>query len=178
MLLFRQTDARYPFLWEDAAQPAARWHGPGEGPAHYLADTPDGAWAELLRHEEIVDPADLMTLRRALWVVDVPDGPAPVVRIPRATATGSPARTYAKCQSTARRLRASGVARLRVPSAALRRGSASGFRVDGGVIGGAPRNGSVVVLFGHPRDLTGWLATAEGRPSEALLPRVRHYAAG
>ena len=58
MIVFRQADPRYPFLWSDPAQPAARWHGEAEGPAHYFADTPDGAWAELLRHEEITDPAD------------------------------------------------------------------------------------------------------------------------
>jgi hypothetical protein len=28
--------------------------------------TPDGAWAELLRHEEITDPEDAATIRRAL----------------------------------------------------------------------------------------------------------------
>jgi hypothetical protein len=34
-------------------QPPMRWHGPGEGPVQYLSDTPTGAWAELLRHEEV-----------------------------------------------------------------------------------------------------------------------------
>lgn len=62
MIVFRQADPRYPFLWDTAAQPPARWHGPGEGPAHYFADTPAGAWAELLRHEEITDPDDAATL--------------------------------------------------------------------------------------------------------------------
>src|SRR5262245_40501368 len=55
MILFRQVDARFPFLWEDARQPAGRWHAAGDGPAHYFADTPDGAWAEFLRHEEITE---------------------------------------------------------------------------------------------------------------------------
>lgn len=75
MIGFRQADPRYPFLWSDASQPAARWHGDGEGPAHYFADTPDGAWAELLRHEEIHDPADVATFRRALWAVELGDEP-------------------------------------------------------------------------------------------------------
>ena len=52
MIVFRQADPRYPFLWESPDQPAGRWHGPGEGPAHYFSDTPVGAWAELLRHED------------------------------------------------------------------------------------------------------------------------------
>ena len=53
MILFRHADPRFPFLWETADQPGARWHGDREGPAHYFADTPDGAWAEFLRLEEI-----------------------------------------------------------------------------------------------------------------------------
>ena len=42
MIGYRHSDPRYPFLWEDNAQPAARWHGDGQGPVHYLADTPTG----------------------------------------------------------------------------------------------------------------------------------------
>jgi hypothetical protein len=45
-MLFRHTDPRFPFLWESTDQPPARWHDRGEGPVQYLADTPDGAWAE------------------------------------------------------------------------------------------------------------------------------------
>ena len=75
MIVFRQVDARYPFLWEDASQPAGRWHGDGEGPAHYFADTPDGAWAEFIRHEEIDDVADLPTIRRQMWAVEIGNEP-------------------------------------------------------------------------------------------------------
>ena len=74
MIGYRHADARYPFLWEGFNQPAARWHAFSEGPAHYFADSPDGAWAEFLRHEEITDPADLATIRRALWVADLGGG--------------------------------------------------------------------------------------------------------
>jgi hypothetical protein len=55
MIVYRHADARFPFLWEGASQPPARWHGPGEGPVQYFADTPDGARAEFLRHEGIVE---------------------------------------------------------------------------------------------------------------------------
>ena len=64
MIVFRQVDGRYPFPWEDARQPAGRWHADGEGPAHCFADTPDGARAEFLRHEEISNPGDVQTVRR------------------------------------------------------------------------------------------------------------------
>ena len=67
---FRNADRRWPFLWEDASQPPGRWHGPGSGPAQCLADTPDGAWAEFLRHEEITDPVDLEGIARHLWAIE------------------------------------------------------------------------------------------------------------
>src|SRR6476619_4322357 len=79
MIGFRQVDARYPFLWEDRRQPAGRWHRDGDGPAHYFADTPDGAWAEFLRHEEITEPEDVLTIRRQLWAVEIGDAPAAAV---------------------------------------------------------------------------------------------------
>ena len=50
---YRQADRRFPFLHVAPDQPSGRWHGDGEGPVQYLADTPDGAWAELLRHWNI-----------------------------------------------------------------------------------------------------------------------------
>jgi hypothetical protein len=94
MIAFRQVDGRYPFLWESAAQPAGRWHGEGEGPAHYFADTPDAAWAEFLRHEEITDEADLRTIRRQMWAVEIGGAPNVGVYVPDATLSGGPS-TYA-----------------------------------------------------------------------------------
>mgnify|MGYP000566120910 CR=1 FL=1 len=90
MIGYRHVDARFPFLWEDAAQPPGRWHGPGEGPVHTFADTPDGAWAELLRHEEITDPADVLTIRRALWAVELGEIDLAHPRLPRRILTGGP----------------------------------------------------------------------------------------
>ena len=65
MIVYRHADPRFPFLWEGNDQPPARWHGQGEGPVQYFADTPDGAWAEFLRHEGIRADAELVNLRRA-----------------------------------------------------------------------------------------------------------------
>src|SRR5882672_10930866 len=118
MIAFRQVDARYPFLWEDASQPAGRWHGEGEGPAHYFADTPDGAWAEFLRHEDIDDPADLKTIRRQMWAVEIGDAPAEQVDLPLDVLTGG-LETHARCRQHARTLRAGGVSRFAAKSAAL-----------------------------------------------------------
>jgi hypothetical protein len=174
MIVFRQADPRYPFLWSDASQPAGRWHADGDGPAHYFADTPAGAWAELVRHEEITDPDDLATLRRALWAVEIGDEPLKPVSLAATVLTGG-IDTYGACQDHARRLRARGAARLVATSAALLPGGATGREVVAGVEGDAPaRNGRVIVLFGDPEGVVGWQAVERGAPPADILPRVRH----
>lgn len=175
MIGFRHVDPRYPFLWEGAAQPAARWQAAGDGPAHYFSDTPDGAWAEFLRHEEITDPADLQTIRRALWAVDLGDPTLASPDLPQDVLMGGYG-SYPACQEEARRLRRRGARGLRAPAAALLSGGARGWQVDGGLRPGTSRDGSVVVLFGRRPDLVGWRATAAGRPGEELLAVVRPLA--
>lgn len=173
MIGYRHADPRYPFLWESAGQPAARWHDEGEGPAHYLASTPDAAWAELLRHEEITDAADLETIQRAMWAVEVPHAMLPEVRLPLRTLRGG-ARTYAACRREARRLRSVGAPGIRARSAAVISTTGSGHRVDDGLRAGPRRDEEVIVLFGRRPDLVGWAACAVGRPRPDLLRRVRH----
>lgn len=177
MIGFRHVDPRYPFLWESSEQPAGRWNGAGEGPANYFADTPEGAWAEFLRHEGITETRDLLGIRRALWAVDIPDD-----RLDDAARPIVPARTahggldsYPRCQAVARRLRAKrpGLSCLVASSAALLPGGASGWRVDGGLSAGPARDGVVVVLYGRQPDLVGWSAVHLGQPDPRILPHVR-----
>jgi hypothetical protein len=175
MILFRHADPRFPFLWEGSDQPPARWHGSADGPAHYFADTPDGAWAELLRHEEIRDADDLPGIRRALWAVEAFDLEDLEVELPQALLLGG-FESYAECRKEAARLRALGIASFRTPSAALLPGGATGWIVDGGLREGPSRNGEVYVLFGPRPDLVGWRTVDEGCPHSGLLPRVRHFA--
>ena len=174
MIAFRQVDARYPFLWEDARQPAGRWHAAGTGPAHYFADTPDGAWAEFLRHEEIADPRDLPTIRRQMWAVDLGDAPAVRVGLSDEIVTGS-LETYGDCQRAALALRQRGVTRIEARSAALVPGGARAIRVANGERASAPHDGMTTVIFGQPADLIGWIAAAEASPPLDLLDRVHHY---
>jgi RES domain len=174
MIVFRQTDARYPFLWESDAQPAGRWHARGDGPAHYFADTPDGAWAEFLRHEEITDLEDLATIRRQMWAVEIGDSRPERVGLPQDVLTGG-FETYPRCQAEARRLRERGARRIAAPSAALRRGGARGCMVANGVHEAESRDGAVIVLFGPPADLIGWVAAEAARPPDDLLDRVHHF---
>lgn len=173
MIVFRHADSRFPFLWESATQPPARWHGIGEGPVAYFAETPDAAWAEFLRHENITDRADLAGIERALWAIDLPIVPTAVPFLPDAVLTGDET-TYAACQGEARRLRGAGG--LAAPSAAVIPGSASGFQTDGGLKRGPSRHEAVFVLFGPNPRLVGWAACSVGRPRFDLVDRVRYLA--
>jgi hypothetical protein len=172
MIAFRHADPSLPFIWEDPSQPPARWHGAGEGPVTYLADTPDGAWAEFLRHEEITDPEDVATIRRAMWAVEIDDAPAGRPKLAASTMTGGPG-SYEACRDEARRLRKAGARRIIAPAAALLPGEACGLRVDGRLQAGPARSGVTIVLLGPQPLAVGWRAAFEGRPSEDLLPRVR-----
>jgi hypothetical protein len=140
---------------------------------HYLADTPDGAWAELLRHEEIRDPEDLAGIRRALWAIEVAEPPDVSIHLSKRVAVGS-TKTYSKCQEEAVRLRDTGIASFRAPSAALLPRRACGWIVQDGLREGPSRDGQVYVIFGRHPDLVGWPVTFAGSPPEYLLERVRH----
>lgn len=174
MILFRHCDRRFPFLWEAATQPAARWHADGDGPAHYLADTPTGAWAEFLRHEGITAPADLAGIERALWAVEVPVDAIKLGTpdLPQKTLRGD-ATTYPKCQAESKRLRAGGAQGIKALSAALIPGGAAGWKVDGGEKDAAPSDGHAFVIFGPRPDFVGWPVVEAGRPPERVLSRVR-----
>jgi hypothetical protein len=173
VIVFRHADPRFPFLWESAEQEPARWHGPGEGPVHYFAETPDGAWAEFLRHEGISDPADLPGIARSLWAIELRDSPRTRPRLASATLTGDMS-TYDACQREARQIRARRGKGLVAPSAALDPASSSGFTTKAGLRPGPRRTERVFVLFGPRPDLIGWSACQEGRPRDDLLSRVRH----
>jgi hypothetical protein len=171
---FRCVDRRWPFLWEDDSQPPGRWHGPGEGPVHYLSSVPDAAWAEFLRHEGITDPDDLDGVDRSLWVIDIPaplERDAGRPRLADAQLRGGLS-SYPACQGKARTLRTTAPA-LVARSAALDLGAAGGERVDGGLLDADPRDASTLVVFGRQPQLPGWRACARGRPSAKLLPAVR-----
>ncbi len=172
MIVYRHADPRYPFLWGSSQQPPARWHGAGEGPVQYVSSSPDAAWAEFLRHEEITDPADLATINRSLWAIELPDEPLASPKLPDATLVGGTT-SYPFCRTEASRLRAGGAKGLVAPSAALDRRTGSGYRSDAGLRPGPRREESVIVLFGVRPDLVGWAACYEGRPRPELIGRVR-----
>ena len=173
MIAFRHADPRFPFLRESASLAAGRWNAPGEL-THCFSDTPDGAWAEFLRHEEITDADDVRHIRRALWAVQIDDPPPASPALTNGVLTGGRA-SWAACQREAARLRGAGEPGLTAPSAALTPGGAHGFRVEGGQLPGPPRDGVTIVLFGSRPDLVGWQAAADGGPDAELLRRVRPF---
>lgn len=175
MIAFRHADRRYPFLQEGFVQPAGRWNAAGEL-THYFCDTPDGAWAEFLRHEEVNNPQDLLTIRRALWAVDIGAPPDTQAGVDSRLLAGGP-ENWPACQRLAQqhRKRTNGIT---APSAALLTGAAHGWRVDGGLRAGPNREGKVFALFGPRSDLVGWACCMDGRPGEELLASVRHFKAG
>jgi len=173
---YRHADRRFPFLHVAPGQPAARWHGDGEGPVQYLADTPDGAWAELLRHWSITLPEDLDGIDRALWAVEVDESAEVVMRprLHRLTLLGSLS-SYPACRAAARRLRTRGATALLAPSAALLERGAGGQRTtEDGLVEASGRDGRALVLFGPRPRLRGWCCALHGAPAERLLPLVRH----
>ncbi len=172
-IVFRNCDPRFGFLWLSSRQPPARWHAQGEGPANYFADTPTGAWAEIIRHEGITDPEDLKGLRRDMWAVEIPADGFATPALPEATLTGGND-TYGACQMEARRLRAEGAARLQVHGAALLSGAASGWVATATGTTPAPRqrNGMVCVIYGAA-PLVGWRAAEAGSPPREVLALVR-----
>jgi hypothetical protein len=177
VIWFRHAPRDEPFLWEETDQPPARWHGEGEGPVQYLSDTPDGAWAEFIRHEEITEESDLAGIDRALWAIEVTYEAERVARprLFRQTLSGG-AGTYVQCRAEARRLRVRGATAIEAPSAALVPGAARGQLVRGDDLPEAPgRDGQTLALFGIRRDLRGWLCGDEGRPHARVLALVNHF---
>ena len=173
MIAFRHADPRFPFLWAFASQPPGRWNRRGEL-THYFSDTPDGAWAEFLRHEEIHEPEDLTTVRRALWAVDIGNEPAARPIFPVRMLSGGK-ESWAECQQWASGIRARGADGITARSFALRRAGAHGWRVEADLRRGPDRDGKVFALFGPRPDLVGWAATVSGRPGKELLDDVQHF---
>ena len=171
---YRVVDVRFPPFWADADQPEGRWHAEGEGPCHYLATTPEGAWAEVLRHEALRDPDDVVDLHRSLWVVELPT-PEAHVTVPRTTAAVFRL-SWSRCQDAARALRARGVSAFWADSAALPKAGARVRSVDGeGLLRLARRRSEVVAVFGSA--FVGRLEAqhaADGHPDPELTERVQH----
>lgn len=69
--LFRYSSYDVPFWVRGNTRPG-RWHQLGDGPTQYWSMTPDAAWAELIRAEELFSESELDELRMPLWACRFP----------------------------------------------------------------------------------------------------------
>lgn len=123
-IAYRYSSYDTPFWVRENTQPG-RWHARGDGPTQYLALSTDGAWAELIRSEELRTEDEVALVSIAMWSIKVDQ--AMVVdysTFQRAQAAGfDPAalvdEDYGRCQAEGARLRALGYSGILAPSAAL-----------------------------------------------------------
>jgi RES domain-containing protein len=172
---YRYSNYDTPFWVRPNTQPG-RWHAMGDGPTQYLSETADGAWAELIRAEELRSESDVATVRMPLWharidqsyVVDYSTfeladraGFAPEALVDD---------DQARCRVEGRRLRDLGYGGVLAPSAAL-------------------PGTTNLTLFG-PRVSISWTAdptlasaipaavVTSGAPPPGLVARVRFHGQG
>jgi hypothetical protein len=113
-----------PF-WVRENSLAGRWHRVGEGPTQYLSLSTDGAWAELIRNEELRAEDEVAMVSVSMWAVLIDQGMiADYSTFELAERAGfDPSalvdENYELCQIEAARLRDLGYAGVQAPSAAL-----------------------------------------------------------
>lgn len=123
-LVHRYSSYDTPFWARDNTQPG-RWHVWGDGPTQYLSFSTDGAWAELIRSEELETEAEVAMVSVQMWAVHVVQ--AMVVdyaTFDQAEAAGFDpdalvSEDYTRCQREGRRLRQLGFSGVLAESAAL-----------------------------------------------------------
>lgn len=128
---FRQLAPDLPPLWHSAGlggapqQPPGRWHREGHAFAQYLAASPAGAWAELIRYLHLRSPDAVQEQRRSLWQVHVRlDDIADLSTFDHWVTCGldpeaAVADDHSACQDIANRLTEDGYCGVLAPSAAL-----------------------------------------------------------
>jgi RES domain-containing protein len=169
-IAYRYSSYDTPFWARENTEPGS-WHVRGHGPTQYLAMSTDGAWAELIRNEELRTEDEVALVSVPMWAVRVDQ--AMVVdysTFQRAeTAAFDPAalvdEDHRPCQREGARLRALGYSGILAPSAALEDGvnlTLSGTRMAS--------------AWGRPPLLASSLPATiitKGAPPPGLLPRVR-----
>jgi RES domain-containing protein len=121
---YRYSNYDTPFWVRPNTQPG-RWHTPGDGPTQYLSQTADGAWAELIRAENLRSETDVAMVRMPLWHARVDQSyVVDYSTFELAERSGFPADALVdddqeRCRAEGKRLRNLGYAGVLAPSAAL-----------------------------------------------------------
>lgn len=121
---YRYSSYDVPF-WVRANTTSERWHTAGEASTQYLSATTDGAWAELIRNENLRSKAELPLIQMPLWqaqieqsnIVDYHSFAAAELAGFDPGALMSDDQTA--CRTEGKRLRDAGFAGVLYPSAAL-----------------------------------------------------------
>jgi RES domain-containing protein len=170
-IAWRYSNYDTPF-WARANTRDGRWNAAGEASVQYLAMEPNGAWAELIRAEELRSEDEVATVRMPLWVAAVNEVVVDYSTFDKAEAAGfAPAALieddWMRCQEEGRRLRTLGYGGVITPSAAL-------------------PGGQNIAIFGarilwewrRPRVLAATVpatVAAIGSPPAGLVERVRYF---
>ena len=123
-IVHRYSSYDTPFWARENTEPG-RWHARGDGPTQYLSLSTDGAWAELIRNEELTTEDEVAMVSVPMWAISVHQGM--VVdhsTFGLADAAGFPVdalvdEAYDRCQREGARLRELGFSGILAPSAAL-----------------------------------------------------------
>lgn len=168
-IAFRYASYDVPF-WARPNSLPGRWHRAGDGPTQYWALTPDAAWAELVRHEQLTTPDDLALVDIPFWVCRTPLSLVVDLRDPNEQTrfgldeAALTSRSWSRCQEAGREIRKTHRGVL-APSAVLE-GHAN------------------LTLFG-PRRMIDWMTESRlastvpaallaiGRPPDEILGKVR-----
>lgn len=161
-----------PF-WVRENTRAGRWHRLGDGPTQYLSLSTDGAWAELIRNEELRAEDEVAMVSVSMWTALIEEGVvANYSTFELAERAGfDPAslvsEDYEACQIEGARLRSLGYSGVLAPSAAL-----------SGALNVTLFGPKMMSTWGRPPLLTSSIPAmiiTKGAPPPGLLPRVRHY---
>jgi hypothetical protein len=160
-----------PFWVRENSQ-AGRWHRLGDGPTQYLSLSTDGAWAELIRNEELRVEDEVAMVSVSMWAVLIEEGVlANYSTFEQAERSGfDPAalvsEKYEQCQSEGARLRKEGFSGVIAPSAALP-----------GALNVTLFGARMMSTWDRPTFLASSIPATiitKGAPPPGLLMRVRH----
>jgi RES domain-containing protein len=123
-LALRYSSYDTPF-WARENTEAGRWHARGDGATQYLSLSTDGAWAELIRSEELRTEDEVAMVSVSMWAAQIDQGRIvdySSFELAERAGFGPPAlidEDYGRCQREGARLRSLNYAGIVAPSAAL-----------------------------------------------------------
>lgn len=121
---FRYSDYDTP-LWARPNTEDGRWHLARTDPTQYLCLSPDGCWADLMRHEDLRTEIDVTLVRMPLWVLKLSEERiADYSTFDKAETAEFPPdalvdEDWQRCQAEAERLKNLGYRGVLAPAAAL-----------------------------------------------------------